>query len=415
MAVVEGEIISEVGVRLDALVESLRLLPDGLSVSQISRCERRLAAERVLAAAHRAGSSGDVGIDRRRARNELSDRQSSSRSINRDAKRAAAVAANEQLGRQLADGAIGPEAIDSLLKAADGESGDLPDDLVDAVAGLNPDQVARTVDHYLEEQAGADDVEKRHRRQMKARRVFRYEATAAAGRPALAGIGIEGPDEMIARIWGQLNVAADAEYQSDGGRDRSNSEHRSVEQRRFDSLAKMLSGDESTCGSGAGRPAVVITVAAEQLFDDPDAGVVPTQLGSGPIPKSVLDSYLSEASLSVLVTGIDGAPLWLGRARRHASQAQFIALAVRDRGCVLCRATIDRCIAHHLMPWSAPGRGRTDIDQMALLCQRCHRDLHHRNHTLYQTNQISGHHAWATRPATPNETPAAPPQHRQRE
>ncbi len=406
--------LADVGERLDALMFTLGSLPESLVVSQFARCERRLAAERLLAVAGRIGSSGEASVDRRRARNELSNGASSTRSINRDAWRAVALAANTRLAERAATGDVAVESIDALLKAADGTSGDVPDDLIDIVARLSPDQAASTVDRYLEDNANVGDVENKHQEQHNARRVFRYRAHEGAGRPTLSGIGIEGTDAEVARIWSQVEAAADARYQSDGGRDRPGSQHDSLEHRRFDALAEMFSGGLVGIG-GAARSSVVVTVDAAELFEDPDGELVANQLGVGPIPKAVLDGYLSSASLSVLVTGLRGAPLWLGRARRHSSQAQFLSLAIRDRGCVLCRADIGRCVAHHLMPWSAPGRGRTDVDDMALLCQRCHRDLHHRNHTLYRAGTADGRYIWATRPATPAETPAPAPQHRQRE
>ena len=39
----------------------------------------------------------------------------------------------------------------------------------------------------------------------------------------------------------------------------------------------------------------------------------------------------------------NGEILWLGRSRRHASAAQQLAVAIRDRGCVLCRSPMHRC------------------------------------------------------------------------
>ena len=397
----------------DLLVETLGSLPDSELIRRASAIEQRLAAERLLAVARVAGSSGDVSLDRRRARNSLDDTGRSNRGVNAEARRAAAIAANDQLGEQLASGSISPDAIDALSKAADAKTGSIPGDLLNAVGGLEPDQAAGVVDRYLEDTTTADEVEARHRQQTKARRLYRYSAPARNGRPAMAGIGLEGPDVMIDQILADIEASADRAYQAAGGRDRHASEHTTFEQRRFDALHNRLV-NPGVDPTGGNRPTVVVTIDATELFDQTDDAVA-TQVGSGPLPRSLLDSYLRHGRLAVLIRGLDDAPLWLGRARRHASDAQFLALAVRDRGCVLCRAKLNRCHAHHLMPWTAPGRGRTDLDQLALLCQRCHGDLHHRSHTLYSTMSPSGTRLWATRPAEPHEIPAPAPAHRQRE
>ncbi len=395
------------------LIETLRSLPDGEFIRLASAVERKLASERLLAAARVAGSTGDINLDRRRARNTLSDPGRSNRAVNAEARRAAAVAANDQLGDQLASGSITPDAIDALAKAADIKTGSIPADLLSAIDGLEPDQAARVVDRYVEDSVTVDDVEKRYRQQMKARRVYRYDASPGNGRPAMAGIGIEGPDAIIDRMLAELTAGADHAYQTSGGRNRHASEHATAEQRRFDAFTSLLNGALPR-PTGDGRPSVVVTIDAAELFDQNDEAVA-TQLGTGPLPRSLLDEYLEHGRLAVLIRGLDDAPLWLGRTRRNASNGQFLALAVRDRGCVLCRAKLNRCHAHHLMPWTAPGRGQTDLDQLALLCQRCHGDLHHRSHTLYSTMSPSGTRLWATRPAEPHEIPAPAPAHRQRE
>lgn len=408
--------------RLDArrafssLVECLRRLPDGMAVDACVECEQLLASERLLAVARMAGSSGDVGIDRRRARNAMSNarlRQCSGRSVNRDARRAAAVAANEHLGQQLSNGSIAPDVIDALNNAADDETGQIPAVLIDAVAGIAPDQAARVVDEHLESQVDPADVEQQYQRQHLARRAYRYDVTATGGRPALAGIALEGPKADVARLWTQIELWANADYQAEGGRDRPASQHVSLDNRRFDVTVGALHGERGN--SGAGRPTVIVTVEAESLFGDADAGLVANQLGAGPIPESMLDDYVRSGSIAAVLRDLNGSPLWFGRSRRRASDAQFLALAVRDRGCVLCRAGVQRCEAHHVMPWTAPAQGRTDIDQLALLCERCHRDLHHRNHTLNVETSIRGKRIWSTRPATPDETPAPRPQPTPRE
>ncbi len=67
-------------------------------------------------------------------------------------------------------------------------------------------------------------------------------------------------------------------------------------------------------------------------------------------------------------------PLDLGRSRRTASTAQRAALIARDKHCVGCGANANWCQSHHIIPWAV--EGNTDIDDMCLLCSRCHHKVH---------------------------------------
>ncbi len=403
--------LDDVGATFTLLLGQLAALPDLLQLPRLSEFEQRMSSQRLLVAARIAGSSGDIRTDRRRAREALRNSSGSTRAVARDAKRAATIASNPVLREAAADGSISRDAIDHLAKAADTGTGVIPDELIQAVSGLTADQTADVVDRHLEERVDNEEVERRYEEQMRARTVRRYQ------RLGLSGIAIEGPDQLIDAMWANLDVASNRQYQAEGGRERSPQEQTSLGHRRFDAAHAALTGQGAgACQPGAGgRAAVVITVDGVQLFNEPDSPIKGGQLGSGPLPADVVADYLKSSPISVLVRGCDGSPLWLGRARRRATDQQFLALAVRDRGCVLCRANITRCEAHHIMPWTAPGRGRTDVDQMALLCGRCHGDLHHRHHTLIRKRGPDGQSIWVSRPATVDETPTSKPNLTRRE
>ena len=68
-------------------------------------------------------------------------------------------------------------------------------------------------------------------------------------------------------------------------------------------------------------------------------------------------------------------PLAVGRATRLATKAQRTALAIRDRGCVIpgCDRPPAECQVHHVTDWAAGGR--TDCDNLALLCWTHHRQV----------------------------------------
>ncbi len=68
-------------------------------------------------------------------------------------------------------------------------------------------------------------------------------------------------------------------------------------------------------------------------------------------------------------------PLAVGRATRLATKAQRTALAIRDGGCVIpgCERPPAECQSHHVTDWAAGGR--TDCDNLALLCWTHHRQV----------------------------------------
>ncbi|WP_420443704.1 HNH endonuclease [Candidatus Poriferisodalis sp.] len=117
-------------------------------------------------------------------------------------------------------------------------------------------------------------------------------------------------------------------------------------------------------------------------------------LGVGPVPAEILNNLSPDTRISGAVFDTAGQPLWLGRGRRLATAAQQLAVAIRDRGCVLCRAPMHRCEYHHIDEWNAD-RGTTDPPNLAALCDDCHNGLHERNQRL-RRHPTTGH--WDTEP-----------------
>lgn len=140
------------------------------------------------------------------------------------------------------------------------------------------------------------------------------------------------------------------------------------------------------------RAAVVIdldtlTRQLPELWDDDrrqpalDAIRRHNQLGQ-PLPADVAELLLCDASIQRLVTGPGGRPLDLGRSSPVVSGAQRTALAHRDRGCVFptCTRPAHHCDAHHLRHWSRGGK--TDLENLVLVCRHHHRLLHGPTWTL---------------------------------
>ena len=138
---------------------------------------------------------------------------------------------------------------------------------------------------------------------------------------------------------------------------------------------------------------------------DPDARCeIP---GTGPIPRSELERLACEAELFGALFSRNGLPLWHGRRTRTVTPQQWRTLIARDRGCVLCAASPSHCHAHHIVAWTAPAEGPTDIDNLVLVCNRHHHHIHQHNLTL--TRDPNGQ--WTTHtPNNPN--PASLPQPR---
>ncbi len=93
-----------------------------------------------------------------------------------------------------------------------------------------------------------------------------------------------------------------------------------------------------------------------------------------PIPTHKIRQMACDAEVLPAIFRGASQPLDLGRARRIASPAQRITLIARDRKCIGCGASADWCQAHHIIPWQ-PG-GPTDLDNLCLLCSRCHHRVH---------------------------------------
>ena len=81
-----------------------------------------------------------------------------------------------------------------------------------------------------------------------------------------------------------------------------------------------------------------------------------------------------DCTISKIVLDDREVPLQLGRTQRLVPASLRRALVVRDVGCVRCGAPAAWCQGHHVRHWSEGGP--TDLGNLALLCGRCHREIH---------------------------------------
>lgn len=155
--------------------------------------------------------------------------------------------------------------------------------------------------------------------------------------------------------------------------------------RRLDALLDLVAGATTA------RPAqLVVHVRAEDTgaaTPEEDTGGPVAWIDGGPaVAPSTAARLTCAAPARALVVDGSGEPLHLGRRRRSVSPAQLLALRVRHRGrCAVPGCGAARHLdAHHLRPWVLGGR--TDLDNLALVCGLHHRLIHDRGYRLVREN-----------------------------
>ena len=135
-----------------------------------------------------------------------------------------------------------------------------------------------------------------------------------------------------------------------------------------------------SCGGGFGPKAqLCIVMDLEYLATDGERGRCEIP-GIGAMARSELERLGCDADVYGLIFDGRGLPLYHGRKTRRVSPQQWRALVARDRGCVICGAAPGWCQAHHVRYWILGGR--TDIDNLALVCHQHHRWIHDNRITL---------------------------------
>ena len=220
--------------------------------------------------------------------------------------------------------------------------------------------------------------------------------------------------EMDPVSFGLLEQAVDERrdylWRKDGGRDGTPDAVRSNGQRTMDAVFELCTGrdaltyeplaaDEGPRGTRRLPPGRIIAVTAG-VVDGTDRDGSCEIIGVGPVPPTVLDSISPDDRLVGAIFGGNGQPLWLGRTERLASFDQYVAVALRDRGCVLCRAPMHRCRIHHIDEHCAD-EGPTDIENLAALCNSCHLWVHRTKRRVVREVDAHGTIAWSTAPRGP--------------
>lgn len=134
------------------------------------------------------------------------------------------------------------------------------------------------------------------------------------------------------------------------------------------------------------RPEFIVTL-------DPDTGAGETVDGT-PVTSDTLRKICPDSVWRALWRDRRGVPLNLGRGRRTSNAQQRAALAIRDGGCVFpgCDLPTTWCDSHHVIEWT--DGGRTDLDNLVLLCRHHHGVTHRNGWSLTATGD--GTFTWTT-------------------
>ncbi len=313
----------------------------------------------------------------------------------------------EQLGRApgtaeaLRSGSITPKQAKMIAEAMEqtpsgdsvGEAG-----LLDAAGRESEDRFSRTVRDFVNEQTRGDLGERRARQRERRYLNIKQEPDGM--------FSLMGRFDPVAgsRIETALTATANRLFHAEDAKNRLSSG-----QRMADALGQLVANSGSGAGKAAGKvQGIDLLVVAD--YDTIAGQLRDARLADGtPLSLEELLGLACDARILPAVFKGKSEPLWLGRGKRHASRHQRAVLAVRDKGCVGCGASANWCQAHHIVHWEHGGK--TDLDNLCLLCSYCHHHLVHTKgaqvvrdadgrFTLQQPDQRGNtpprrHNAWA--------------------
>ena len=276
-------------------------------------------------------------------------------------------------------------------------------DLLAQAADLTPEQFSREANRWAARRQD-DDGEERYRRQRAQRRLSFWD-----GDDGMVHLRGELDPVTGAKVRKRFDLEAERLRRSDlhsrGGEKRSRNQrmadaldtltsHGSIYSKNpgtpaddpSDDLSETGHGSNGVSGTGrrssstnegagkcgCGRLSADVTIV-QHLSADGTAAFAEVA-GGGTIPQSVLEEHFCNARIKGVVFSGEGMPLWHGHTKRLVTKAQMNALRARYGACGGCGADMWICDGHHIRPVSQGGR--TDIDNLMLLCWVCHQKVH---------------------------------------
>jgi hypothetical protein len=156
---------------------------------------------------------------------------------------------------------------------------------------------------------------------------------------------------------------------------------RTAEQKLLDAvitLVELAAASPAASRLNGAAPTVNVHVTLDDLQTGHGAGWIDGS--TEPIPISTIRQLQCDGDTITTLFGHHGEVLQHGKTRRLATRRQRRALAARDGGCVIpgCTVPPSRCQAHHVTPWVSENYlpGRTDLNNLALLCPFHHSTIH---------------------------------------
>jgi hypothetical protein len=151
---------------------------------------------------------------------------------------------------------------------------------------------------------------------------------------------------------------------------------RSTDERRGDAMATWIDdGRDAAPIEGGERAQVTVTVGLDQLL----SGLGTATLGPDLLPISVSEArrLACDCRLIPVTLSAESMPLEIGRASRTIPPHIRRLVVDRDQHCAFpdCVRPATQCQVHHLVEWQHGGD--TELPNLALLCKRHHRMIHH--------------------------------------
>ena len=265
----------------------------------------------------------------------------------------------------LRKGDISPDHARILARAS--QRGNIDEDeLVDKARSQSPDKFAATVRRH--EQARAEDDGVKRLEHQRKQRFAKIKISLDDGMTVLYG---RFDPVTGAQIKAVLSHQMNRLWHEEDPKERV-----TPGQRMADALQLLITGADHTKDKDRKKS----RYQGVRLLLMADYDTISRQLGNGrladgtPVPARTLRRLACDAQVLPAIFSGRSQPLDLGRARRAANTAQRAALVARDKHCVGCGATADWCQAHHITHWQ--DGGPTNLDNLCLLCSRCHHKVH---------------------------------------
>ncbi len=344
----------------------------GLSLSElrarlglIKKAEARLAAMKAAALAEYSCRGGE-GLARRVVLEEL---QASKQQARREVEAASQLSGVPETLDALGAGEIPAAHATQIARAA--SQGPVDESvLVEAARREDFGTFSRTLRDHQHERSGDDG--KSLMAKQRERRSFSFFKSADDGMFVLNGrFDPVAGNRMEAALADEVRRLANSSKDGD---------QTAFDQRMADALENLV------CADTKDRRPQGATLILTAEWDALNQKLADARLCDGtPLPVSEALRLACNADIVPSVFNTKNQELWVGRKHRLATEAQRAALIIRDKHCIGCGRSAVWCEAHHIEEWLTGGR--TDIDNLVLVCRSCHHNIHDDGWTV-QRNRI---------------------------